>query len=957
MRLLSATVRNYRIHRELTVYFDETKNLITGKNETGKSTLIEAIHRALFLKATVTGKILSGMKSETFPGNPEIQVRFIAGESDYKLMKRFDGSRGTTLLVQVEGNTWHGEEAESRLYGLLGMEDGITGRLNLDRLAKQWSHIWVWQGQSGNEPSEHIALQNDRLLKTLQQVGGLVAVQSELDGKVANSFTRLRDEIFTERQGKLKKGSSYYEAERELQQAEENKTQTFSRLEALRGHIEKCEDANASIKTISSELEKLQKKQKKAAGEMDKVKKLEEDAREKKQSCKYAEKQLENLEGIENDIKDLRETVGSLQESLKPDQEHEEQLKIDVKAAEKGTAKYYEKYKKASAETRRIRLRRDLASACVELFAKKDLNADLQHKVKRVKGLKKELLKLNEDLAGLASVEEGDLKELRSLEIESGKLSERLEAMATGIEVVASDKTVRIGERELYSGEKVTVSETTEIKAGDSLHIRIHPGGETLDDVRKKLASLQESLQGKLDRYVLGSVEEVSDTFVKREDILSEADRLRAHCEELGDQELTESYDRANIQLVAAKKKVKRLSVKVVDAVPTSTLREANHWPIDEDDALIESENNEAVSHENYVDDDLVATGAEVECRSVQLINALPATSEEANRWLIDEDDALIESENNETVSQTKYESVDRSLKDLKGKLEELSDSIAGESGELSDSEARLRFLLEKYGDDEARATTLKNARSSKKKVEVALGKIDQSIENLDPEVLKLDIRRLGDAYKEQMRLKQEKEKALAVSQSALVSDGREDPYAENQDANVRLQTANERLEIQRRGAEAVRRVDEIFKQQQTALSDRLSGPLAQKVTEYLKHLYGRGAHALVTFENDRFKGVTLTRSASGRAEPFDVLSSGTREQVAAAVRLAIAELLAAEYDGSLPVVFDDAFAYSDSDRIDTLQKMLHFASSRGLQLIVLTCKPSDYASLGARQRELPQNT
>ncbi|MBN1629150.1 MAG: hypothetical protein JW990_05265, partial [Thermoleophilia bacterium] len=91
-------------------------------------------------------------------------------------------------------------------------------------------------------------------------------------------------------------------------------------------------------------------------------------------------------------------------------------------------------------------------------------------------------------------------------------------------------------------------------------------------------------------------------------------------------------------------------------------------------------------------------------------------------------------------------------------------------------------------------------------------------------------------------------------------------------------------------------------------------------------------------------------RSAGEGAFSFEELSWGAREQVAGAVRLAIAELLAAEHDGTLPVVFDDAFAYSDPERVNTLQRMLDLAAVRGLQVIVLTCNPSDYAALGARQ-------
>ncbi|HTE87333.1 MAG TPA: hypothetical protein VK639_00105, partial [Terriglobales bacterium] len=48
-------------------------------------------------------------------------------------------------------------------------------------------------------------------------------------------------------------------------------------------------------------------------------------------------------------------------------------------------------------------------------------------------------------------------------------------------------------------------------------------------------------------------------------------------------------------------------------------------------------------------------------------------------------------------------------------------------------------------------------------------------------------------------------------------------------------------------------------------------------------------------------------------------------------------------------VVFDDAFAYSDLERVNQLRRMLDLAATRGLQIIVLTCNPADYVALGAK--------
>jgi recombinational DNA repair ATPase RecF len=168
MRLISATLRNYRIHREVTVEFDPARTLIGGANETGKSTFIEGVHRGLSLKSTVTGSARESMVSSRFPGHPEVELRFQARGAEYRLAKRFSGASGSTRLVDIGGATWHGEDAESRLAQLLGVAGVGGGRGILARVSEQWAHLWVWQGMSGDDPSQHAEAPKANLLAQLQ---------------------------------------------------------------------------------------------------------------------------------------------------------------------------------------------------------------------------------------------------------------------------------------------------------------------------------------------------------------------------------------------------------------------------------------------------------------------------------------------------------------------------------------------------------------------------------------------------------------------------------------------------------------------------------------------------------------------------------------------------------------------------------------------------------------------
>jgi uncharacterized protein YhaN len=70
------------------------------------------------------------------------------------------------------------------------------------------------------------------------------------------------------------------------------------------------------------------------------------------------------------------------------------------------------------------------------------------------------------------------------------------------------------------------------------------------------------------------------------------------------------------------------------------------------------------------------------------------------------------------------------------------------------------------------------------------------------------------------------------------------------------------------------------------------------------------------------------------------------REQLAAALRLAMAEVLQPAYDNCLPLVFDDAFTNSDPERLSGLGAMLRKGSEAGIQIVLLSCNPRDYAPL-----------
>jgi hypothetical protein len=87
------------------------------------------------------------------------------------------------------------------------------------------------------------------------------------------------------------------------------------------------------------------------------------------------------------------------------------------------------------------------------------------------------------------------------------------------------------------------------------------------------------------------------------------------------------------------------------------------------------------------------------------------------------------------------------------------------------------------------------------------------------------------------------------------------------------------------------------------------------------------------------------SRTLSGRTVPYESLSGGAKEQLGIVARLAGAALVAKE-DG-VPVVIDDALGFTDPNRLIKMGAVFDAVGGDG-QVIVLTCSPQRYESVGA---------
>jgi DNA repair exonuclease SbcCD ATPase subunit len=265
VKLLAATVRNYRTHIDTKVKFDGTMVLVHGPNESGKSTLAEAIHCALFLKAKGNTNLHKAMQSD-HGGTPEVELSFEANGNKHSLRKTF-GASGNTVLESEGQATLNDAAAEECLARLLGVDGSVSGGGIEAKMERRSAHLWVWQGKSNRSPLDSIEESESQLRSKLQARSGQSFLSSTVDNAVIDSLTAWENQNFTST-GKLKTGSDLDRAEKALAEAEtlrQEANRQLQELELAASAFEQAEsdidrhgknliDAEAQLKAIGEQL-------------------------------------------------------------------------------------------------------------------------------------------------------------------------------------------------------------------------------------------------------------------------------------------------------------------------------------------------------------------------------------------------------------------------------------------------------------------------------------------------------------------------------------------------------------------------------------------------------------------------------------------------------------------------------------------------------------------------------
>ena len=656
------------------------------------------------------------------------------------------------------------------------------------------------------------------------------------------------------------------------------------------------EKAGQAIRQSEDSLENAQEELQVTTEKLQELRELREQEQTENRELEAIQGRLVAVEKADGKIREHQEQAQELQDALSPLQDELARKDQRLAGLQKRVEQARKEHDDARERARQARRVRDLAVARERALDAGQRHQALERQVAEIERHEQKIRQLQEQLARLPVIGREELDKLEGLDRDRAKAEAALQAAAPEIELLEASLPVRIGDRVLSPGERLSVTETEELEAGD-LRLRIHPGGgEGLASLRARIAALDGQIRETLGEWGVPSIDKATEVVVKRQETQQEIDRLQAALDALNPESTREQFKEARLHLAATQAELDRLQ-QAMDKGQSSA-------------------------------EDLDAARQQSRHAQVQVDSA----------------------ETEERKAAGSLETLAEELEQCTQERDELAQAIRDRQQKRNELETTIRVLVEQAGDEAQRRLERQRFLEAKQGVEQKLEQIRAAIAALEPDLLDADRKRLDRVIQNAQETIRNAEQQRAAAQALLQTDGTEDPCAELARARAGLAAAEERLQAAKRHANAIALVHELFEAQQQELAEHFSRPLAEKITTYLQPVLGPQVQAVARFDGNDFSGAELVRPDMPGALSFDALSGGTREQVAAAVRLAIAELLAADHDSVLPIVFDDAFANSDPGRTALLQRMLDLGARRGLQIIVLTCHSAYYSALGARQ-------
>ena len=859
-------------------------NVLVGRNELGKSTLLEAINGAIFEKAKSTATHVKAFRHLANQTVPEVKLAFDVDGKSWLIHKRFAGQAGKAILSCSDQRLFEDDAAEAELQRLLGFSGGRSGGE-----PGIWGTLWVQQGQSFGD----VEL-NEQAQRTMQ---GCLEAQVGLvtGGTRGQKFPKaVRDALDALRGARGPRGR-FKDAVDKLSDAK----QQVGDLEAKRQAVfQFMEDLGRNKHDLKQELDGWDEAAHRLELEGERTKRTAAVTRaaevgSARSAAKLARDRATQARKLVDDrakaVEELRPLEASLSE-LGAQNEAALAAQADAQVAvSEGEAKLADlriKTTQNAERTRKLERVRNVVRLNAEV-------AQHQHILDVSATLELERQQLGEMIGAIAATDEA-VTRIEEAVTECAAADAAMSAVATTVSFAVQDDA---RDSILVDGKAISSSASSMPIMGKTTVAIARVGTITIEPQIKNRGALltrrDAAVQQMKDALQAAGVESLAAGRTAAAQRKEHARRLNEIGKELarvpGDKskKLAPGLDalRSHLSELRGRLKVDMKTCELTE-IPAET-------------ALARD------IQENL--DDGVRLEAEIKTAEAKL--AGPA-------------DVLLQAEKKLRHARERMAGLNGTIESKKADLAASrmsgSDEQLVSAAEALEREAAVAdmLLIEKEREE---GESLEAIDARIKRLEKAASNHHQSVATLSTEVTRLTalIEANEGAGVEEMLLGAEAER-----------DRLTNTITEFQEEVDVLQMLLDTLETAEGEAKT-----------------RYLAPVVSRVEPYLKMLLP-GSNIVL---DENLQIAALQRS--GQREDFEVLSGGTKEQLAVLTRLAFAELLLGQ-GRPATVILDDALAFSDDDRIENMFDVL-MRAGENVQIIVLTCRKRLFTRLAASPLEI----
>lgn len=341
MIIHSVTIDNVKSieHLELTALPERGVFLISGENERGKSTIMDALHAFFNIEHGSAAKALTSLQPLGRDVGPRVSVRLTAGETRLTMTKQWVKGKSAELKIETPRRaTFTGKEAEDRFSEIL--DQGVDKAL--------WEALFLRQDDLSPTLDAAGIPAVERALRESDEASGDVAD----DSAIVAAVRKEREQYVTPKTGRPRKGGELANAKDLLDRAERRRTEAEEKRRRLADAVTETDRLKRERARAEADLPKAKEALARADQRAERAAEIRRRVEDTKQEFSRV---AENLERAEKDLAER----GQLSREL------EDRKRTKIAAAE-AYAEAARVAAEAQKQKEKARARRDEAVAAAQ---------------------------------------------------------------------------------------------------------------------------------------------------------------------------------------------------------------------------------------------------------------------------------------------------------------------------------------------------------------------------------------------------------------------------------------------------------------------------------------------------------------------------------------------------------------------------------------------------------------